>query len=232
MKRILASLLLPGLIGCTEAQAAAPKGPVVLELFTSEGCSSCPPADALLAEVGALPGVIALELHVDYWDDLGWKDPFSQEAFSRRQGVYDGVFGRGIYTPQLVANGVAQGVGSDRSRVADLLATVPPASAPVTVSARRFDGGAVVVSAAAPGAPDGAELLVALTESGVATEVKRGENAGRHLVHSGVVRALEKVPASGEVKLPLDGTTGKLAVVALLQDKKTRRILGVAQTSL
>jgi hypothetical protein len=233
MKRFLTSLLLPGLIGCTEAQASPPKGPVVLELFTSEGCSSCPPADALLAEVGALPNVIALELHVDYWDDLGWKDPFSKEQFSARQGVYSASLDRiGVYTPQIVANGIAQGVGSNRSRVADLLATVPPATAPVTLAARR-EGGSVVVSATAPGAPAGAELLVALAESGLETQVLRGENTGRHLVHTGVVRVLEKVPASGEIKLPLDETKGgQLAVVALLQDKKTRRILGAAKTSL
>lgn len=230
MKWFLMSII-PTIAGCTEAQAAAPKGPVVLELFTSEGCSSCPPADALLAEVGALPGVIGLELHVDYWDDDGWKDPFSQAEFSRRQGVYNVTLDRGVYTPQLVANGVAQGVGSDRSRVADLLQTVPPATAPVTLTARR-DGGAAVVSAASPGAPAGSELLVALAESGLTTQVLRGENAGRKLVHNGVVRRLEKVPASGQLKLPLEGTSGELAVVALLQDRKTHRILGVAKIAL
>src|SRR5262245_23500095 len=94
--------LLVALAGCASA-AAGPPGPVVLELFTSEGCSSCPAADELLASLADRPDVIAMELHVDYWDNLGWKDPYSQALFSDRQALYDRTFGKdGVYTPQLV----------------------------------------------------------------------------------------------------------------------------------
>ena len=203
-------------------------GLILLELFTSEGCSSCPPADALLAELAAEPNVVALELHVDYWDDLGWKDPFSQRAFSERQALYQARFGsRGVYTPELVVNGAAEAVGSDRGRIRSLLASVPKAEAPVTVTARR-DGDAMVVQATSGGS---GELWVAVAESGLTTDVKRGENAGRKLAHGAVVRRLERVPSSDELRVPVNSSWKNLSVVAFSQDPRTGRILGVARTT-
>lgn len=208
---------------------------MVLELFTSEGCSSCPPADALLAELGSDPGVVALELHVDYWDSLGWKDPFSQAAFTERQQRYGEVLAQnGVYTPELVVNGAAQGVGSNRKKIEKLIAAAPAASVPLTVKARR-DKESVVVSARVEGTPPrGAELLVALTESGLVTDVAHGENAGKRLPHGAVVRNLQAVPASGELRLgvPAGAHPEKLSVVAILQDRETLRILGVARAGL
>src|SRR5262245_58242267 len=103
------------LTSCT-ARADVPRAPVVLELFTSQGCSSCPPADELLPELAAAPGVIALAFHVDVWDDLGWKNPFSSPQWTARQESYVEKLGGGPYTPQLVVNGRAHVVGSDRRR--------------------------------------------------------------------------------------------------------------------
>ncbi len=203
-------------------------GLILLELFTSEGCSSCPPADALVAELAAEPNVVALELHVDYWDDLGWKDPFSQRAFSERQAWYQAGFGaRGVYTPEVVVNGAAEAVGSDRKKIRSLLSSVPAARVPVTVSARR-DGDALVVQASGGG---GGDLWVAIAESGLVTQVPRGENAGRRLAHGAVARRLERVPASGELHVAVDPSWKNLSVVAFAQDPKTHRILGVARAA-
>src|SRR5437764_7545823 len=117
--------------------AAAETRPVVIELFTSQGCSSCPPADRLLGELAQRPDVIALGFHIDYWDHLGWKDPLSSPAATRRQRDYALQFGRmQIYTPQLVVDGTGEAVGSDRAAVlAALRQAKPEAAAPVILAA-------------------------------------------------------------------------------------------------
>jgi hypothetical protein len=201
-------------------------GLILLELFTSEGCSSCPPADAVAIELASDPNVVALELHVDYWDDLGWKDPFSQRAFSERQALYQARFGaRGVYTPEMVVNGAAEAVGSDKARIRSLMGKATPTQA-VTVSARR-DGDAMVVRASGGGA---GELWVAVAESGLVTQVPRGENAGRKLAHGAVVRRLERAPATGELRVPVEPAWKNLSVVAFTQDPKSGRITGAGRT--
>jgi hypothetical protein len=213
---------------CSTARAD-PAAPVLLELFTSEGCSSCPAADALLAELAKDPGVVALEMHVDYWDDLGWKDPFSQALFSERQSTYAVRLGRrGVYTPQVVVNGAAEGVGSDRGRIAALRVAARPPAARLALVATRV-GDALDIQAGAPEAPAGAELVVAIAESGLATQVQRGENAGRRLAHGAVVRRLVAVPASGHLRIPLEPSWHKdqLSVVAILHAGRTGPVLGL-----
>src|SRR5262249_25514989 len=122
------SLALCLLLGAAPASAGA--RPVVVELFTSEGCSSCPPADALLAELAASPDLLALSLHVDYWDRLGWKDPFSSAAATRRQDRYARLLGlAAVYTPQIVVDGHWQTVGSDRDAVTPAVARARQAAA-------------------------------------------------------------------------------------------------------
>src|ERR1700736_1842766 len=117
MIKICALLLSLGL-AVVVTPAAAGERPIVVELFTSQGCSSCPPADALLAELAQRPDVIALGFHIDYWDDLGWKDPLSSPAATARQRDYARQFGRRqVYTPQLVVDGAEEAVGSDRAAV-------------------------------------------------------------------------------------------------------------------
>ncbi|HYA18332.1 MAG TPA: DUF1223 domain-containing protein, partial [Bryobacteraceae bacterium] len=180
-----------------------PAAPVVVELFTSEGCSSCPPADRLLAlldEKQPVPGarIIALEQHVDYWDDLGWRDPFSSAQFSRRQEDYVSAFHtNGAYTPQMVVDGSTELLGSDphaalaaivksshvpkTSIVIGQTNPVPPdaASIPVRVS---------LESAPSANAASGSDVILAVTEDNLLSNVTNGENSGSKLPHRAVVR--------------------------------------------
>lgn len=173
--------------------------PVVVELFSSEGCSSCPPADEYLRRLDReqpIPGVavIALEMHVDYWNDLGWKDPFSDAAYSVRQRRYATVLpDRRVYTPELVADGLTT-LNGDEARSAEILrrsAARPRAEVTVAIS----DDVVTVRVANAPPPPAGDvnEVWLAVTESDLATTVPAGENRGRTLTHAPVVRALRKL---------------------------------------
>lgn len=184
---------------------------VVLELFTSEGCSSCPPADAVLRSLEQeqpVPGalVVALEEHVDYWDEIGWPDPFSSSQLTARQRAYGRAFGlRSIYTPQLVVDGVTEVLGSDRKAV--LAAVAQRAAAPALALSAKLVAEHLEVEVASP--PVAARLQLAITESGHVTDVLRGENAGETLHHGAVVRSLRSVgalvagaPFRGSVPLP------------------------------
>jgi len=175
--------------------------PVLVELFTSEGCSSCPPADALLSRLARtqpVPGayIIALEEHVDYWDRLGWKDPFSSEAATARQTDYSSTFGgQGIYTPQMVVDGQKEFVGSSDSDALNAIRSASKQPKPmVQLSWGAGDILKINVSVLA-GAAHGEDFQVFLVvaESSLHTDVKRGENAGRALEHNGVVRQLSQV---------------------------------------
>jgi hypothetical protein len=212
---------------------AARADAVVVELFTSQGCSSCPPADKLLPELAARPSVIALAFHVDYWDHLGWKDTFSSPRWSARQAAYAQVLGGGPYTPQLVVNGRAHVVGSDRARaLAAIEAAARKSSVPVSVSARR-DGAGVRVSYAVPARQPGDQVLIALAESGLSTPVPRGENRGRTLRNDFVVRDLvEGAGPTGEVLFPAADARQKLRVVVLVQARADREIRGAAAADL
>jgi hypothetical protein len=180
--------------------------PVVVELFTSEGCSSCPPADRLLAELdsaGTASGVpiVALSEHVDYWDRLGWKDPFSSSSLTHRQNAYSAWLHSQIYTPQVVIDGRWEMIGSDRSRVQSAIARAGRESkARVTVEATRGVADLTVHATVEPGdlgrLPD-ADLYVAVTEGGLASTVTAGENQGRRLAHAAVTRRLQK---AGRIK--------------------------------
>lgn len=172
------------------AQAA---GPVVVELFTSQSCSSCPPADALLAELARTrPNILALDFHVTYWDRLGWKDLYSLPQATERQRAYAALWGRdGVYTPQLVAGGRHQAVGSDRAEVLQALAAAAADGPGVAVSLSR-DGSGLVLEAGAGGGT-GTLLLVGYDPSHT-TRIGGGENGGRTLTEVNVVRSL--VPAS------------------------------------
>lgn len=197
---------------------------VLLELFTSQGCSSCPPADRLLAELGGQDGIVALSFHVDYWDDLGWKDPFSSERWTARQRRYAQVMGDGrVYTPQLVIQGREHVVGSDRRGAAAAIRRARAASArigaPVTVTATaRLDGEAGRVHVAALVRGKGGEVWAALVERRRETRVPRGENGGRELANDFVVRRLERV-TGGKASLRVERgwRPGRLAVVVFVQ---------------
>jgi hypothetical protein len=203
-------------------------GVAVVELFTSEGCSSCPPADDVLAAIaGTSTGkaVFPLAFHVDYWDELGWPDRFASPANTARQRAYGRSFGaRGMYTPQMVVDGTEEFTGSDRSHadaaVAGALAR--PAAARLSVVVRRREPESVVVDWSCSGAAPGSTLNVAVVLDVATTSVRAGENAGRVLHHLDVVRSFASLrlgAAAGSMTLAspsdLRGAAGQ--VVAFVQ---------------
>jgi hypothetical protein len=203
--------------GINEARADKPpartgastNGVAVVELFTSEGCSSCPPADAVLADlVGARGGAVyALAFHVDYWDDLGWPDRFASPDNTARQRAYARSFGTsGVYTPQMIVNGVEPFTGSNRARADQSIARAlaQPATVALSVRARPAGSDAIAVDYDAPNAPPDAMLDVALVQRSASTEVRAGENAGRTLRHTNIVVVF--------VVAPLPRPTGSVVV--------------------
>jgi hypothetical protein len=233
----------------SDAQPADKRVPVVVELFTSEGCSSCPPADEVLARLEraqpvAGAEIIALGEHVDYWNYIGWADPFSSPAFGERQGAYAEAFGRdGVYTPQMVVDGRAEFVGGNWNKaVAAITNAARAPKADVRITGARKTAGAVSLQARADALPaltdgDTVDLLLAVTESDLSSNVSRGENAGRRLNHRTVVRRLGLI-GSAEVKqgasfsaettvtLAKGWKPENLRAVAFLQERKSRRVIG------
>ncbi len=181
--------------GLVVAQSkGGPTPAVVVELFTSEGCSSCPPADALLVELShqSIPGVqvIPLGVHVDYWNQLGWKDRFSSHQFTVRQNEYARQFGLdSVYTPQIVVEGTQELVGSEQGEVRSRILRASRAPMPAAVSLELFDGHDLNVDVSGA-STDAAQVWLAVTEDALATNVSAGENAGVQLHHAAVVRDL------------------------------------------
>jgi hypothetical protein len=197
---------------------------VVVELFTSEGCSSCPPADAVLADLATDRRVLALSFHVDYWDELGWPDPFSSPDNTARQRAYASAFrARGLYTPQLVVGGIDGFVGTDRGQAqADIDSALAKAQqVKLSLQAHASDDGWVAVEAHVIGAPTGAVVNVALVQRAATSQVRAGENSGRTLRHVDVVRAFATSPAgtSGpvRVKLPAGLRRQDAEIIAFVQ---------------
>lgn len=213
--------------------------PVVVELFTSQGCSSCPPADRVFSKLQEDPDlrgrIVPLAFHVDYWNRLGWRDPFSDSRWSERQRDYARSWEAGrVYTPQLVVGGRGDVVGSKEGEVRELIGhEFETPTVPLTLEVTPGEtAGQVVVRVAPRGEIAGGmgALWVAVTESGLTTEVDAGENARRTLHHDAVVRLLEPVGASGEVTLTLDPAwqRDELRVAAFAQDAESREIRGAA----
>src|SRR5271166_1193916 len=178
-------VLLTGLAVTIAPVARAETPSAVLELFTSQGCSSCPPADALLGRLAREPGIIALAWHVDYWNGLGWRDPYSSPAATDRQRRYAQVLRDEVYTPALVVNGVRMVVGSDDRAVRSAIGAVGGFAAPVTL---RRDAETWVAEIGTAGQPISA-LLVSYDPQH-ATEIGAGENGGRRLTEYRIVRSL------------------------------------------
>lgn len=216
--------------------------PVLVELFTSEGCNSCPPADALLEmwlQEQPIKGVhvIPLSEHVTYWDHQGWKDPFGSPQFTTRQQQYGRRFNLdSIYTPQVVIDGAREFVGSDQRAVERALndAAKTPKS-PMQLAVTVADG-ALNMTVSGPGltAETNAELIFVVTEDRLVVDVKRGENAQRTLKHSGVVRWLWTAgeigaqPKTATVKLASDWRREHLRVVAFVQSRSNRKVVSAA----
>lgn len=196
--RCAAFALLAVLAFVVPARAAAPAHPdVVVELFTSQGCSSCPPADAYLAELAKRPGILALSMHIDYWNSLGWRDPYSSAAVTARQRAYARALGsRYVYTPEMVVAGRKDAVGSERGTVRKLIAAARAAARKeprpkVSLSAAGA-GRLRVTIGAAPFTGTATVWLVAFDDHH-ATRVGAGENRGRTLNYVNVVRSLRSV---------------------------------------
>jgi hypothetical protein len=227
--------------------AAQTRVPVVVELFTSEGCSSCVPADELLSQIerGQLAGgrgaeVIALGEHVDYWDSAEWRDRFSSPLFSSRQQDYGIAFqAQNVFTPQVVVNGQTQCLGSDWSCIQRAISDA--SRAPRAAVALRVSGGdtAAVSVQHLPEGTRGADILLGITESDLRTNITGGENRGWNAAHTAVVRSMTTLGRleakkngayTADIKLNLNPRWNRqnVKLVLLVQDRTTRRILGAA----
>jgi hypothetical protein len=223
-------------VGVGAAGATAQdKAPVVVELFTSEGCSSCPPADAFLGELAQRPDIVPLAFHVDYWDYIGWKDPYASPANTRRQHDYVAALGlHMVYTPQMVIDGRTDVAGSDRNDVEAAIAKAA-ARAKLAISIEKDASGAyrVIIPAAAAPAGGSATVWLALFDSEQETAVKRGENSGRTLKEYNIVREWRKIGTwNGDAAaLPLDvamADPDRNGCAVIVQSDPVGPILGAA----
>jgi hypothetical protein len=228
--------------------------PVVVELFTSEGCSSCPPADQLLKKLSEEPKVhgaeiIALEEHVDYWDHLGWKDPYSSADFTERQEEYSHILENGsVYTPQMVIDGQNEVIGSRTSEALAVIqkaASQPKLEIQISAGASSENNKAafdikITKIAALPDTKD-IDLWVAITEKDLSSDVKAGENSGEHLQHGPVVRRIQKLEsfrgpsdhqAHAAVKLDTSWRRENLNFVVFTTDKHSHKITGAAASKI
>jgi len=222
-----ALLVVAGMLAAP-AWADAPKRPVVVELFTSEGCSSCPPADELLTELAAKRhDVLPLAFHITYWNQLGWTDPFSFDAATRRQEGYARISNAGgIYTPQMVVDGTADVIGSERNDVLHAIGVAASHTADaLPVAIARADGAVAIKIGLGAGA--GKVWLVGYDARHV-THVGRGENAGATLVESNIVRSLTPLGDWHGSVLDLHQAVPAGEHVAVLVQAADGRILGAA----
>lgn len=237
------ALLGLALTGVSAGPATALDRPAVVELFTSQSCSSCPPADRLLGELAKREDVIALTYAVSYWDYLGWKDTLALPENAKRQREYAEKRWHGqVYTPQAVVNGLEHSVGSNLANIEAAMTKTRPsiehAAVPVKLEQRGRDLH-ISVGAAPSGSSyrQGRLVLVAGAKS-VTVPIKRGENAGRTVTYFNVVRGISEAgkwsAEEAEFQVPIDKVQVKDAdfLVAILQDDKTGAIIGVAQLAL
>jgi hypothetical protein len=238
-------------LAASPGPAATATRPVLIELFTSEGCSSCPNADALLAallEKQPVPGVelVGLAFHVDYWDRLGWRDRFASPDNTERQKRYQEAFGgSAVYTPQAVVDGSAECVGGDPAALERLVAEARN-SPKLAVGLDVTEAGGTAATARitvepAPFPTAVADVWLALAESGLETDVARGENAGRRLSHAAVVRRLERVgtvesgrpfAATHRITPRREWRREALEAVVVVQERETGRVVGIASRPL
>jgi hypothetical protein len=255
MRQLQALFVATALSAVAIAPAAAqnPKAsrtPVLVELFTSEGCSSCPPADAFLAKLErdqpiANAQIIILEEHVDYWDNLGWHDRFSSREYTDRQTFYCSRFSLGDpYTPQMIVDGTDQFTGNDQQHALMAIQRAAlSAKIPLKLSQPAVDGRKVTASISIP-APTTAKpqtaLYAALVDPFDTTDVRSGENGGHHLQHAGVVRVLERVgtvkelnagPVSFHLTAPSDAKPSGMRVVVFAQQNGQGAVLGADSVS-
>jgi hypothetical protein len=245
---VIAAVLLLTVGAGPSAQTTASPVPVIVELFTSEGCSSCPPADQLLSELVRTQPVknaliIGLGEHVDYWDHQGWRDPFSSALFSARQSAYAAAHRASdeVYTPQMIVDGTRVFVGQDRAAALDAIgrAAIAP-KAPVQFT--WTDGASLSLHVRTEAGPSsaGAQAVLAIIEDDLSSSVTRGENSGRHLTHSAVVRQLAEIGRAdargvfdAAARLKLDATWRRPALhaVVFLQRRPLGAITAIGITN-
>jgi hypothetical protein len=213
------------------AASAGAEGPIIVELFTSQGCSSCPPADrylATLAKTGQVSGraVAPLSFHVDYWNDLGWADPYSQAAWTERQQLYAHALGEDrVYTPEVVVAGASGMVGSHTQKIAAAIASAPRPALLAATAAWSKDQ--LEVSASAPA---DADVFLAIWEEARTISILRGENAGEKLTNVRIVRRLERIASAGlrgTRRVPIDPAWKSAGAVVFAQ-RADRRIVASA----
>lgn len=217
------------------ATASSDPVPVLVELFSSEGCSSCPPADAILAQLveqQPIEGirVIGVEQHVDYWDDLGWKDPYASAQFTERQRSYAKVRrSNSVFTPEAVVNGHISVVGSER---ASLVRAIQSAADASMLALRLERRASTLVVAIPPGLSPEVGLVVVALERHLGSKPARGENAGRALAHAPLARSLTEHTLRGTT-LSLDVGPPKpdREIVAFLQDPTSRAVIAMASVT-
>ena len=240
------SLAAFGFGGSATSRPNAAATPVVVELFTSEGCSSCPPADALLQKFDTQPfsraRLIVLSEHVDYWNHIGWRDPYSSAAYSERQGAYGNRLRLdSVYTPQMIVDGTDEFVGSssrDAEKAFDKAAAA--AKIPVRIADAKLEGNLLKVhveTGSLPNQERNADVVVVVALNRAESQVAAGENSGRRLTHVAVVRNLVKAGSlesgqafSQDVVLKLEKRIdpAQLRVIAFLQEPGPGKILGAA----
>jgi hypothetical protein len=235
--------LMPAIVAAQTPQTD--RTPVLVELFTSEGCSSCPPADALLARLGRdqpVTGaeIIILEEHVDYWDELGWHDRFSSHQYTDRQTQYCArLRASEPYTPQMIVDGTDQFVGNDAAHAQRAIQHAAQSSkVMLTLSQPTVDGRKISATVSSPAplpAKPQADLYAALVDPSDVTEVRSGENGGHRLQHAGVVRSLQRVgsvkdlgtgPVSFHLTAPADAKPAEMRVVVFAQQSGQGAVLG------
>ncbi len=239
-------------LAATAAADQSANAPVVLELFTSEGCSSCPPADALLAKLhrsGSINGIdlIVLSEHVDYWNRLGWVDPFSSGQFSKRQRSYSSNWPDRMYTPQMVIDGAIEVLGSDPLAVnRGIMVASLAKKASISLDAKFKGQGRIDLSVGIAEIPDGdwakLDVYAVVIEDDISTDVTRGENRGRVLKHVGVVRKLEQleqlgqfssdergpITLAGSIRVERGWKIDNIRTAVFAQDRESQRIVGAA----
>ncbi|MCB5174599.1 DUF1223 domain-containing protein [Microvirga lenta] len=238
LKLISAALFLAAFM--QPAQAEPPRA--VVELFTSQGCSSCPPADAVLVELAREPDVVALSFPVNYWDYLGWKDTLAHKAFTERQKAYAHARGdRQVYTPQMIVNGTKPCIGSNRAQVEESIkeVTASQPNLPLDVTIKEQNGVAkIAVSETAMADMRAADVWVLPVLRTRTVPIERGENRGRSVTYANVVRGLKRIGewrgGSAEFEVPLEvarsGADGYVVLLQTSEHMKPGVILGAAKS--
>jgi hypothetical protein len=223
-----------------DSASGSKSGFAVIELFTSQGCSSCPAADRLLGKYTEKENVYALSFHVDYWNKLGWKDPFSDAAFTQRQSMYADKLNSNIYTPQAVINGQTEMIGSNETGLASAVnkSLSEVSSTQINISNIQSVNTEVTFDYDLQNKAEKAVLNVALVQNKIITSIKRGENEGLNLSNYNVVRSFKIIDLDGNksnhisLQLPAGFYKDDFKIIAFVQMKKTYKILAATKVSL